>query len=750
MNFLKCKISRVLALYIVLFSSIITLLLTLVQLRLDYNYGVTVIQQQLDQIKITSIEAISQSIWTVDENQITLQLEGLSRLPDIIYAELVDSNMQLIATAGNLDTDQVIQKSYALIKKHRNIETRLGTLRVVATKENVYQRLIDTALVILISQAVKTFAVTLFMLFIFNYLVTRHLSYIADFLEKFNIKHRPDLLQLDRTVPKIQRGDELDRVINSINLMTDENHRRYAELKDSQQKLTESEARFSTIFNTLSDSVIVFDVHENVLFVNPAFIRQFQYDDDEIPEDIDVLFEHSHDDKNHHANYSRVIENSLGEVIEYRFVRKDQSVFDAEISSSKIILPSGELVAYLSIVRDITRRKQNEDEKIQLMNELQQAQKMESIGLLVGGIAHDFNNILGSIIGYSELASELIPEDQPVIQRYLSSVISSGQRASDLIKQLLAFSRRASSEPVQIILDDLVNEVVRMLKPLLPSTIELDVSVEDNLPTVLFDITQMQQVLLNLCVNARDAMKGRGRIRIELAVKTVTDERCRSCHEQVDGEYVSIRISDSGTGIPEDKIESIFEPFFTTKSQGEGTGMGLSVVHGIIHKHNSHILIDSVVNAGTIFTLLIPPAELPPVEKKRETEPVSRFTPATSGTNILIVDDEVSLAEFIQEYLENCGYKVTACTDSMQALKLFQAELNNIDLVITDQTMPQLTGMELIRQMRFYRPDIPVILCSGYHDAIDKEDLQGTGSVIYMQKPFNGMELVEKIQQLLH
>ncbi len=734
-------------LYVLVFSSFVTLILTALQLRIDYNYGVEDIDKRLELIQITNIESITESLWTVDETLMKIQMEGLSRLPDVIFVEITDESGATIVAAGNIDTPHTIERSYALNKVYRGIDTRLGRLHIVATKLNVYQRLIDTVLIILVSQAIKTFLVSMFILFIFNMLVTRHLSKIASFLESINIQKKPDHFELDRRIPEMQKGDELDRVVYSINNMMDENHRHYVDLRENRHRLSESESRFSAIFNAITDSIAVSDVHGNIMLVNPAFRKQFKYPE-VTPKTLDtILAKHSRQSSAMDI-YQQVINQSMGKVYESSFMRSDHSEFSGEMTSSKVIQPDGKHIAYLSIIRDITNRKQNEAEKTQLMEELQQAQKMEAIGLLVGGIAHDFNNILGSIMGYSELASELVGSDQALLKKYLASVMSSSERASGLIKQLLAFSRRGSSEPVQLEVDELLDEVTMMLKPLLPATIDLKL-IKSGTASICFDTTQIQQVLLNLCLNARDAMQGRGSLTITVENKSISQNICFSCHKKISGDFVSIRISDTGSGITEDVLKNIFNPFFTTKSQGEGTGMGLSVVHGILHKHESHILVESTIGAGTQFELLIPAVESTIKPEMVRVEKSQPEVVDVTNRHILVVDDESMLAEYLQDLLEGYDYKVTACTDPLEALKLFQAEHKSIDLLITDQTMPQMTGIELIRQLLIYKPELPVILCSGLSDVVAEHEMEKCGVTMYLQKPVKAPDLLKSIAKAL-
>ncbi len=757
MNFFKCKISRVLVLYVVIFSSFVTLLLTLLQLRIDYNYGVSDIEQRLEIIKITNIDSVTESLWTVDESLLKIQMDGLSRLPDVVYVEIVDEQGGKISSSGELSTTYTIQQSYPLYKTYRNSNIKLGHLRIIATKKNLYKRLLDTVLVILITQAIKTFLVSIFIVVVINYLVTRHLSRIADFLESINVKKKVNEFSLDRDVSRMQKGDELDRVVYSINKMMNDNHLKYLELKESQHKLTQSESRFFAIFNSISDSVVVSDVHGNILLVNPAFNKHFSYTDG-VPSDLNELVVYDRESEiDAHIIYKQVIDDSMEKLQEYNFLRSDGTEFSGEIISSKIQHADGEYVAYLSIIRDVTQKKREAIEKQKLMNELQQSQKMESIGLLVGGIAHDFNNILGSIIGYSELAFELVAEDQSQLRKYLSRVIVSSERASSLIKQLLAFSRRGSSELERLEIHKLIIELTDMIKPLLPATIDFKVNVQPDIPDVIFDSTQIQQILLNICLNARDAMKGRGSLDLLISYENVDNVICQSCQKGISGQYVVIRILDTGCGIEEDKLTTIFDPFFTTKDQGEGTGMGLSVVHGILHQHNSHISVESKIGKGTRFTLYLPAVE-PGVEFSSEETTNKKIdidkqdvdrTVSNQQQTILVVDDEDMLVNFLMEYLESYGYKVLSSTDSLKALKLFQKEHKHIDLLITDHTMPNLTGLELIRQIHVYNPELPVILCSGLEDVITNDDREKYKIDYYLQKPVKGPLLIEKVKQLL-
>ena len=281
MKHLKSKISRKLVLYIVLFSSVVTLILTAIQLRIDYNEGIDVIHQRIDQIELTNIDSIAQALWTINQSSIQIQLDGLNRINDIIFVKITDANNRLILSSGEINTDDTISKNIVIQQQYRGQEIPLGTLAVVATKENVYQQLIDTVIVILISQAIKTFLVSLFVLIIFYYLVTRHLKKIANYSDKLELTSRPAPLMLERSHSRLN-SDELDRVVDSINSMSGNVYNAYQDVINNQYELAEREAKFSAMFNSMADAIVFADGERKILQTNTAFEKQFGYKAEEL------------------------------------------------------------------------------------------------------------------------------------------------------------------------------------------------------------------------------------------------------------------------------------------------------------------------------------------------------------------------------------------------------------------------------------------------------------------------------------
>jgi len=749
---LQSKISRKLVFYIIVFSSCVTLVLTLIQLRIDYTDGINTIQQRLEQIKLTNLNTITQSLWTLDNDSIEVQLAGLKRIPDIIRIELRNNRGEMLATLGSIDTSHTISREYPIHKSYRDEQLLLGKLKIVATKENLYQKLLGTVLVILVSQAIKTFLVSIFILVIFYYLVTRHIVHIANHQKAVDIAQQPKPLVLPRRHTTSHINDELDRLVTSFNNMADNNYRNYQTVVAQKDTLSKNEARFLAIFNAITDSIIVADTQRRIVLVNAQFHKQFGYDDSDVIGYTTRQLYISDDayKQQGRLRYQPGSEN-IPSIYEMDYKRKDGSVFPSETMGAPIKLPNGEHVGFVAIIRDISQRKQTELENKQLLRELQQSQKMESIGHLTGGIAHDFNNILASIIGYTELALSITGQQRDdKLHRYLSHIKTSSERASNLIKQMLAFSRNTPSEPEAINIADILDETINMLQPTLPASIKLQTQIAAGTPPVMMDKTQLQQVIINICVNAKDAMAAEGGLSIRLEYRENMAVRCDSCHASVSGDYVDLSISDTGTGIDSSLLNHIFDPFFTTKEIGKGTGMGLSVVHGILHQHRAHLHIETHLEVGTTFHLLFPAAGKGVTSRQPPAGAFKSINPAFgTGKHILVVDDEELILHYLKSLLEMYGFEITITTSSVEALELIKHNSNDYDLLITDQTMPSITGLGLIRELQSMNVDIPVILCSGYSEKVNAENARELGVMAFIAKPLSQSELLDNLQRLL-
>lgn len=375
--------------------------------------------------------------------------------------------------------------------------------------------------------------------------------------------------------------------------------------------------------------------------------------------------------------------------------------------------------------------------------QLHQAQKMEAIGVLAGGIAHDFNNILYAMLGYTQMAEKNAPEE---IGDYLKEVMTAGNRAKDLIKQILTFSRHTEEEKSPVRLVSIIKESVKLMKASLPANIEIRSNISSESGTVMASLSQMHQVLINLCTNAGYAMRDSGGIlTIDLKEILVSESQDHSETELYPGSYMLLTISDTGCGIDKGIMDKIFDPFFTTKPKGEGTGMGLAVVHGIIKSHGGKITLSSEQNKGTTFHIFLPQikATMETVLEKNEKRIIG------GNERILLVDDEEMLAKMQERIMTRLGYKVTTETDPIKALEKFCAEPNAFDLIVTDMSMPKMTGINLAEKIHAKRHDLPIIILSGYIPEIDRETTKAIGIRNFIQKPVSVELLSGAIREAL-
>ena len=384
----------------------------------------------------------------------------------------------------------------------------------------------------------------------------------------------------------------------------------------------------------------------------------------------------------------------------------------------------------------------SEAERIKLEGQLRQAYKMEAIGTMAGGIAHDFNNILSSIIGYTELAFDET-EKESELEQYLQEVYTAAIRATDLIKQILAFARQTQEELKPIKVRAIVKEVIKLLRSSIPANIEIRKNIQSD-SYVFGDSISLHQLIMNLGANASHAMDEGGILEISAIDVTIDNPADVDAADLIPGDYIKLSVSDTGAGIDPQIIEVIFEPYFTTKKVGEGTGMGLAVVYGIVKKLNGKITVTSELGAGTVFTVYFP------ITTQREIAQYYQFEELPVGDErILLVDDEQSLAKMGSRMLEGLGYQVTVCTNSEEALELFRAKPNNYDLVITDTTMPRLTGDKLAVELMKIRADIPVILCTGYNKKITDETAKNIGIKAFVYKPIVKSDLSAIVRSVL-
>ncbi len=487
-----------------------------------------------------------------------------------------------------------------------------------------------------------------------------------------------------------------------------------------------------------NEIIMMTDAQGLIQFVNPAFECTTGYSRKEVMgQKPSILKSGKQDDLFYNHIWATI---SSGETWEGRMVnkRKDGTLYTEESTISPVFDPRGRIVNYVAVKRDITKH-------LKLEAQFQHAQKMESVGLLAAGVAHDYNNMLSVILGYTELAMKKVPSDQ-TLYADLEKIFEAATHSTDITKQLMAFARKQIIIPVVVDLNTNVASMLNMLRRLIGENIDLVWRPFENPCQVKMDPGQIDQILANLCVNARDAITDTGRITLETKLVVVDDSDCAVRPELVPGEYVLLSVTDTGFGMDKKILEQIFEPFFTNKGVGKGTGLGLSTVYGIIKQNNGFIYVASEPGKGTDFTIYlkryIGPAVSLQVQKAVE-------NPRGQGETVLLVEDEPMLMKMQKVILEKCGYQVLAAGLPSQALALAEKHAGKISLVISDVVMPEMNGLVLVEQLKSLYPGIKNLFMSGYTaDVITHGNEPGKG-VNFIQKPFSINDLALKVREVL-
>ncbi|MEW6511252.1 MAG: response regulator [Bacteroidota bacterium] len=530
--------------------------------------------------------------------------------------------------------------------------------------------------------------------------------------------------------------ERLARLVTAVRRALQEVRER-GERRAMEDRLRQSEEQFRLIAENMADLVAVVDVTGKRLYNSPSY-RTLLGDPGRLQGSDSFAEIHPADRERIRQLFQETVTTGEGRRAEYRMIAHDGSVRYIESQGSVVRDGTGVISTIVIVSRDITQRKQLEEQ-------LLHAQKMESIGTLAGGIAHDFNNILGIILGYASVLRE--DAGNPArLNRHLTAVIEAVQRGSSLVRQLLTFARKADVVFAPTRVNTVVDEVVHMCAETFPKTIDFVPRLDPSAPNISADRTQVHQALLNLCVNARDAMPHGGTITLSTSIAP-SGEMTSRFPQAPEGSYVCIAITDTGTGMDGATRSRIFEPFFTTKGADMGTGLGLAIVYGVVKSHNAFVDVESELGKGTTFRLYFPavPAhvEVPPAQESAAPEA------AGGHETVLLVEDEEQLLVLAKLLLEGKGYTVLTARDGDEAVGVFRKHAGEIDLVLTDLGLPKLDGWQAYLQMKAIRPDTVAIVATGYADPRSKSDMlsQGVGNVI--QKPYEPNILLHTVRQTL-
>lgn len=510
--------------------------------------------------------------------------------------------------------------------------------------------------------------------------------------------------------------------------------------KNIEDSLRESEHKLRTIFEQAGVGVIqVANETGKFVRVNQRFCDITGYSQEELLASTFQFLSHPDDLQETLDKLELLTEGEIDEFsLEKRYRHKNGSIVWVNLTVRPMRIPDGWTDYYIGVIQDITQNKRLEEQLIQ-------AQKMEAIGTLAGGIAHDFNNILGAIIGYAGMAQEELQEGNPT-RECVDEIYKAGERAKFLVQQILAFSRHVEAEKKPLMIGPILKEVLKLLRHALPATIRINKNIHVKDGLILADATQIHQLLMNLCMNAGQAMRENGgTLTVDLDQIEIAQDHMPGYESMAAGSYLELKVSDTGHGIDPAILSRIFDPFFTTKKKGEGTGMGLAVVYGIVKSYGGRVSVASTLGKGTTFTVYFPVIHQQMILSQNDI----REDISTGNERILLVDDQDYLLQTMKIMLTRLGYTVTAKQSSPDALALFMANPDAFDMMITDQTMPDLTGANLARKVLSIRPNLPIILCTGFSDLVSREEAKLIGVREYLMKPIAIRDLANIIRNVL-
>lgn len=847
--------------YVVLASTFITIFTSGFQLYEEYRSEVSSIELRFSEIRDSNRDIIASRVWVANIDELEKTLQGILRLPDIEHITVYEDAV-IIAEVGKEQKSKILEKTFPLLYEFHGVPRQIGRVEVTATLDNVYQHLIDRAFNIIISNAVKTFLISGFILFLFYNLVARHLQKVANYAEGMTINTLDKRLVLERDKSDSKHQDEFDVLIDALHAMQ-------LNLANSISSLAESEQNLSQTLNCIGDAVIATDVKGCVTRMNPiaevltglTFIEaqgrplvdvftiynattrqpannpvervlktgkvvglanhtiliskegiEYQIADSAAPiknekdeiTGVILVFRNVTEEyalheviRENEERLQAVMNNSSSVIyvkdLAGKFIlvnRKFETVFniknediigktthdifpeeiademvanDHDVLGSQLALHSDETVlqedgmhtyssdkfclfdtegnpyAVGGISTDIT-------EKIKQNELLRRSQKMDALGKLTGGVAHDFNNMLNVIIGYAEILRRSL-EDDSSNAHFASEIKLAGERGAGLTRKLLSFSGQTASEASIVNINEVLEDDIHMFSKTMTARIHTSLKLDDELWLTMVDKGELEDVILNLSINAMHAVPHNGRV----TYFTLNERLDAAAAEEIGlseaGDYVRLSIADTGVGIPREIINQIFDPFFSTKGD-QGTGLGLSQVYGFMERCKGAVTVDSVVGSGTEFSLYFPREIENVTSNKKQQNYGSDDRSRLHGTEtVLLVDDEVSLLELARNFLKQSGYKVYCAEGADSALWILSR--NKVDIMVSDVIMPGMNGFELAKKVEILYPEIKIQLVSGYAGSHDEFTRNSVYFKTLLDKPYSEDVFLRRVRKLL-
>lgn len=665
---------------------------------------------------------LEKSLWDIDENNIRLIGETISQNELVATLIIKDSFGQTIYEMMREPQSNTVKRAGNVFHEG----TQVGHIEVSLTQRFYHQSSRQ-----LLFASLLTLAIALIVLIVTTgFLIRRFLKGPLDSLNNILDAYSAGVYETRSAKIPYLEFQPFGRVLAEMGKKIT---RHLKEVRQAEQK-------YRNIFENAVEGIFQSTIDGRFLSASPSMAKIYGYDS---PQDLissvtDIGTQCYANPGDRDEFTRRITQEGLVQRFETQMVRRDKSHFWVSISARIVHDDHGQPRFYEGFCVDITKQKN-------LEAQLRQAQKMEAIGTLAGGIAHDFNNILGVIIGCTELAREKVPAegDESIL---LGKVLGAGDRAKELVKQILTFSRQSKSEIKPLYLSSVVKETLKFIRATTPTTIEIQQEIASDTGATLADPTQIHRLLINLYTNAVHAMRLKGGVlKVSLADRDLTEEAVATHADIKPGSYVELCVRDTGHGMSPETMERIFDPFFTTKPVGEGTGLGLSVVHGIVKKHNGAIVVESQLEKGATFKVYLPRIDKRHVKIIDEPE-----TGVPEGSErILLVDDEQELVDTLQQILEGLGYIITATTNSLEAYDRFRSAPEGFDLVVTDLTMPNMTGIDLAEKIIQLNPDLPIIMCTGFSELITPEQAQAVGIREVLFKPVARWQLAMAVRKAL-